>query len=45
MQSIEPFWRRRFFKFFLLVAMATRVLHGIEFFEGILKRTMQGTFL
>ena len=29
MKSIEPFLRRRFFKFFLLV----------EFFEGILKRT------
>jgi hypothetical protein len=35
MKSIEPFWRRRFFKFFLLVAMATRVLHGTDFFEGI----------
>ena len=26
-----------FFKFFLLVAMATKVLHGIEFFEQHLK--------
>ena len=32
MKSSEWFWRRRFFKFFLLVAMATRVLQGINFF-------------
>ena len=27
------------------VAMATRVLEGIKFFQEILKRTMGGTFL
>ena len=27
------------------VAMATRVLEGIKFFQEILKRTMAGTFL
>ena len=35
MKSIQPLWRRRFFKFFSFVAMATRVLHGTKFFEGI----------
>ena len=34
------------FKIFLgFVAMATRVLEGIKFFQEILKGTMAGTFL
>jgi hypothetical protein len=35
MNSIQPFWRRRFLKFFGFVAMETRVLHRTKFFEGI----------
>jgi hypothetical protein len=31
--------------FFFLVAMATRVLHGIKFFEQMFKVTTKGTFL
>ena len=43
MKSNGSFWRR-FFIFLFLVAMAT-VLHWLELIEGILKRTVQGTFL
>ena len=43
--SALRFRRRRFLKFFLSVAMATRVLHGMEFFEQFWKAFMQGTFL
>jgi hypothetical protein len=39
------FFKRRYLKFFLSVAMATRVLHGIKFFEQVLKVTTKGTFL
>jgi hypothetical protein len=39
------FFKRRYFKFFLLVAMETRVLHGIKFFEQFLKVTTEGPFL
>jgi hypothetical protein len=39
------FFERRYFKFFLLVAMATRVLHGIKFFEQFLRVTTKGPFL
>jgi hypothetical protein len=38
-------FKRRYLKFFLLVAIATRVLHGIKFFEQFLKVTTKGTFL
>ena len=43
MVSDEDF--QRFQKNLSFVAMATRVLEGIKFFQGILKRTMAGTFL
>jgi hypothetical protein len=36
---------RRYLRFFLSVAMATRVLHGIKFFEQFLIVTTKGTFL
>jgi hypothetical protein len=39
------YFRRRYLKFFLLVAMATRVLHGIKFFEQFSGVTTKGTFL
>jgi hypothetical protein len=49
MQNIEApalsFFLRRSFKFFIFVVMATRVLHGIKFFEQFLKLTTKGTFL
>ena len=45
LKSGQLFILRRFLKFFLSVAMATRVLHGNSFLEGIWKRTTQGTFL
>jgi hypothetical protein len=34
-----------YFKFFLSVAMATRILLEIKFFEQFLKLTTKGTFL
>ena len=37
------FQRRRFLKFFQLVAMATRVLHGSTLFEQFLNPPMPGT--
>jgi hypothetical protein len=43
--SFFGFFKRRYLKFFLSVAMATRVLHGIKFFEQVLKVTTRGTFL
>jgi hypothetical protein len=36
---------KEYLKFFLSVAMATRVLHGINFFEHFFKVTTKGTFL
>jgi hypothetical protein len=39
------FLKEDILSFFLSVAMATRVLHGIKFFEQFLKVTTKGTFL
>jgi hypothetical protein len=39
------FLKEDIFCFFLSVAMATRVLLGIKFFEQFLKLTTKGTFL
>ena len=45
MLSNKWFGKRRFLKVFTLVAMATRILHRTQLFEGIWKRTTLGTFL
>jgi hypothetical protein len=39
------FLKEDILSFFLLVAMATRVLHGIKFFEQFLKVTTKETLL
>jgi hypothetical protein len=43
--ELFAFLKRRYFKFFLMVAIASRVLHGIKFFEQFLKVTTRRTFL
>ena len=46
-ESSSPYcsWQKDFYLFFLMVAMATRVLHGIEIFEIFWKCITQGSFL